>query len=420
MNQPYDPIEERRRQRRIRAERRRRRNLAALIILALVLTALLVFLIVWGVKAIFRSDGSGQEQTTASVTTEAPTTESVDVNALKPEDRTPQASVTLLAVGDNLMHNTVMWSGEKGDGTYDFTPLYEYIQQDIEAADIACINQETIFIDDPSEYTNYPSFGGPTAIGQALIDVGFDVATHATNHCYDKYDQGIEDTIEFWRQHPEMTWLGIHDSQEDADTIRVVEKSGIKIAMLNYTYGTNAGQPSQSYMIDYLWDEDKIAADIEKAKGQSDIVIVFAHWGTENIFHADDDQIKWAQFFADHGVGAVIGGHTHTVQPVQTVTGKDGNVMPVFYSLGNFISHMSNYYNMLGGLARLTISRDEYGVYVSDYSLEPTMTWATKDADGYHFRAMKLSDYTEEMAQSHIIENTGVQTMKDLYDDIMS
>ena len=335
------------------------------------------------------------------------------------DQRTPFTQVTLLAVGDNLMHNTVMWAGQTDYG-YNYNALYHFIKDDVQAADIACINQETIFINDPKQFTNYPSFGGPVQIGEALIYTGFDVIEHASNHCYDKFTAGIHDTLDFWNKHPEITVLGIHDSQEDADTIRVVEKNGIRIAFLNYTYGTNAGFPQESYMVDYLLDKDKIAGDIEKAKAQSDFVIVFPHWGSENTFKPNDTQKDWAQLFADHGVGAVIGCHTHTLQPVELYSRPDGGQMPVYWSLGNFISHMAHARNMLGGMAKLTISKDAYGVYVSDYELVPTMTYGTHDNGKWEFYGMKLSDYNDYMAKHHLIKGTSVAEMKALYESIIS
>ncbi len=349
--------------------------------------------------------------------TQAPT-EPVDPKTLRPEDRTPTQSITMLCVGDNLMHNTVMWSGQTEDGGYDFRPMYRYVKDEISAADLAVINQETIYINDPEEFTNYPSFGGPVQIGEALIDTGFDVVLQATNHCLDKGSRGILDTIAFWRQHPEMTFLGIHDSQADADTIRVVECQGMRIAMLNYTYGTNAGLPPEDYMIDYLDDEDRIAAQIAQARAQADLVLVFPHWGSENTFAPDDFQRRWARFFADQGVDAVIGGHTHTLQPLEILTGKDGNHMPVYWSLGNFVSHMAAGQNMLGGMACLTISRDDYGVYVSDCSLRPTMTYGTHDFGRWEFYPMALEDYTDDMAAHHLIDNTSVEEMWELYHEI--
>ena len=414
--------EEERQEKIARARRRRtirRLRWAGIIALSLAAAAGAVFLLTRPQKATSERSPSGASVRTQPEQTTPPETEQTMPE--DPKERVPEASVRLVCLGDNLMHNTVMWAGKTSSGGYDYRPLYQYIKPYIEAADIAMINQETIFVNDPNKWTNYPSFGGPTQIGDALIDTGFDLITHASNHCYDKYTEGMTDTINYWRKHPEITVLGIHDSQEDADTIRVIEKNGIRIAFLNYTYGTNVGLPPKSYMIDYLGDEEKIANDIARAKELSDIVIVFPHWGTENTYQPDDFQRKWGQFFADQGVGAVIGGHPHTLQPVELLTGRDGNICPVYWSLGNFISHMSGNQNMLGGMAELTISRDKYGVYISDYALEPTMTYARHDYYGarWYFYGMKLADYTDDMAAHHLIPHTSVEEMWALYHRII-
>ena len=108
------------------------------------------------------------------------------------DKRVPDVTVDLMCLGDNLMHSTVLKAGENGDGTYDFHNLYRYIRDEVQATDLACINQETIFINDPKEYTNYPIFGGPVDVGAALADTGFDIITQATNHCYDKFSRGAE------------------------------------------------------------------------------------------------------------------------------------------------------------------------------------------------------------------------------------
>lgn len=332
--------------------------------------------------------------------------------------RVPEASVTVLALGDNLMHSTVVSSGEKADGTYDFTQMYRYIRNEVQSVDLACINQETIFIDNPAEYTNYPIFGGPTAVGEALAKTGFDVVTHATNHCYDKFFTGISDTLRFWRKYPEILPLGIHDSQQDADTIRVADVNGIRIALLNYTYGTNMGSPEEPYMIDFL-DQARIKADLKKARKQSDLILVFPHWGTEGSFTPDADQREWAQFFADQGVAAVIGCHPHTLQPMEILKGKKGNETPVFWSMGNFISHMRQPENQLGGMVRFTIRKDRFGCYLTDLQLIPTMTYGTEDFGAWQFYGMRLEDYTEEMADHHWVAGTSVEEMWELYRTII-
>ena len=132
---------------------------------------------------------------TAEETVSGAQPEAVPEPAAEPEPE--PARVTLMAVGDDLIHNCVYWSAQKNDGTYDFTPFYTDIQPTVESYDIACINQETIYVNDPAMYGNYPYFGSPTAVGDALADAGFDVVTQATNHCLDKGETGILDTIQF-------------------------------------------------------------------------------------------------------------------------------------------------------------------------------------------------------------------------------
>ena len=347
---------------------------------------------------------------------EAQPQQPLDVTYQEPE------TLTLMALGDNLIHNCVYWSAELPEGGYDFTPFYADIKPVAETYDLACINQETIYVESPALYGNYPAFGSPTAVGDALVDAGFDVVTQATNHCYDKGETGILDTVRFWREnHPEITVLGIHDSEEDAQTLRVVEKNGIRVAMLNYTYGLNYGLPAKRYMVDTLSSRDDIAADIAAAKDASDFVIVFVHWGDEGVYKPNADQKSWAQFFADEGVDLVIGAHPHVVQPLETVTGQNGNEMPVFYSLGNFLSHQVDAPNMLGGMASVTLEKAPDGtVSITQCEMKPTVNVILYLGSMGHFmyRPMLLEDYTDELAAQHHIAGCGVEALWTLYRQI--
>ena len=234
----------------------------------------------------------------------------------EPEPEPEVSRVTLMALGDNLIHNTVYWSAELPEGGYDFAPFYEAIAPVVSQYDIACINQETILVGDPALYANYPNFGSPTQVADALAKTGFSVVTGATNHCFDKGETGISDTCRYWREHyPDITTLGIHDSEEDAKTLRVIEKNGIRIAMLNYTYGLNGGAPGKAWMVDRFVTFGAVKADLARVKEASDFVIVFAHWGEEDTFRPNDYEKTWAQVLADGGADLIIGGHPHVVQP---------------------------------------------------------------------------------------------------------
>ena len=334
----------------------------------------------------------------------------------EPEDNT----VTLMAVGDNLIHNTIYWSAELEGGGYDFTPVYADIAPIVSEYDLACINQETIYVSDPAMYSNYPDFGTPTQVGDALAQAGFDVVTHATNHCYDKLDTGILDTIGFWREnHPEMTILGIHDTQDDADTVRVVEKNGIRLALLNYTYGLNYSAPANSYMIDTL-SRDKVLADLQKAESQADFTVVFVHWGEEGQTKPSQSQRDWAQLLANGGADLVIGAHPHVLQPLETVTAADGREVPVFFSLGNFVSHQLTASEMLGGMAGVELTKTDKGVELTSCELIPTINVILYRgySGGFDYRPMLLRNYTEELAEQHWIEGTGAEQMWSLFNQI--
>ena len=341
-----------------------------------------------------------------------------------PAEEAPEpARVTLMALGDNLIHNTVYWSAELPGGGYDFSPFYAAIAPVAAQYDLACINQETILVTDPALYDNYPSFGSPVQVADALSGAGFRVITAATNHCFDKGETGILDTCRYWREvHPGVTLLGIHGTQEDAQTLRVVEKNGIRIAMLNYTYGLNGGAPGKAWMVDRFVTFDAVREDLARAKEASNFVIVFAHWGEEGTFRPNDYEKTWAQVLADGGADLIIGGHPHVLQPLQTLTAEDGREVPVFYSLGNFLSHQTDAENMLGGMASATICMDDTGAYLESCELLPTVNLIMKNPDTgwYRYLPMLLSDYTPELAAAHHIPGCSVEKMQSLYEKIIS
>ena len=186
-------------------------------------------------------------------------------------------------------------------------------------------------------------------------------------------------------------------------------------------YGLNYGAPQKKYMVDTLSGRDAIADEIGRAREQSDFVIVFAHWGEEGMYVPSADQKSWAQFFADHGVGLVIGAHPHVVQPLETVTAADGAQMPVFYSLGNFLSHQVDPQNMLGGLASVTLEKSPEGaVRVAECTLEPTINVMLYRGEHgrFDYRPMLLTDYTDELAARHHIPGCGVEQMWALFRQI--
>lgn len=319
-------------------------------------------------------------------------------------------SVTLLAAGDNLIHIEVVKSGKRSDGSLNYDHLYSNVKDMISEADIAVVNQETILGGDDFPYSGYPSFNSPYEIGDALIEAGFDVVLHATNHTLDMGVKGVQNTLEYWESHPAITVLGINKSKEDQNRIQVIEKNGIKIAMLNYTFGLNGRKVPEDkpYLVNML-SKDKMSKDIKKARELADFVIVFPHWGTEYTYEPIKSQRDLTDFFYKQGVDLVIGAHPHVLEPVEWIEEEPGRRMLVYYSLGNFMSYQKEAPRMLGGIARVTITRDSGGTYISDADITPIVTHYEHGPADYNYAIYPLSEYTPELANVHGVSDIARQ-----------
>lgn len=337
-------------------------------------------------------------------------------------------SINVMMIGDMLMHMGVQNSGRLADGSLNYDHLFAHIKSDIDEADIAIVNQEVIIGGEELGLSGYPTFNCAYEVGDAIAKAGFNVVLHATNHTVDKGGVGVDNCINFWKtKHPDIAYLGINETAEDKNNIYVYEQDGVKIAILNYTYGTN-GIPlpqDRPYLVNLL-DEDTVKNDLAKAKELADFIIVCPHWGTEYTLVETEEQHYWANLFVENGANLIIGAHPHVIEPVAWVESENGNKALCYYSLGNFVSTQNEASNMLGAMAKVTITNDKDGnVFIKDYSVEPLVTqklWGTQEITTY-----KLSDYTAQLAsQNRILDkdpgfsmsylvNTCRQVFGDLY-----
>lgn len=323
---------------------------------------------------------------------------------------TPKPSVTLTMVGDILLHTKIHTYSKQEDGSYNYDTIFANLTEEISAADLALVNQEVLIGGKGLGISGYPSFNAPEEAGDALARAGFDVVLHGTNHALDKKENGVRNTLKFWEgNYPEIEVLGIHDSAEDQDKIYVTEVNGIRIAILNYTYGTNgiAMPENMPYAVDML-EETAVKEDIRQAKEQADFVIVCPHWGTEYRLTPDKNQKKWTNIFLEAGVDLVLGTHPHVIEPVEVFTREDGGgQMTVFYSIGNFVNWtagkgegVSN--RMVGGMPHITIELDETGnACIADFSITAVVCHVEKKMNG--ITVYPLSEYTEELAAQNAI-----------------
>ena len=324
--------------------------------------------------------------------------------ALIPE-KTPEPvyeKISFIGCGDNIVYYGNVRDAQKlaKDGEkYNFRPTYDEVKSIIENADIAFINQETVMAEGVA-LSYYPRFNSPREVGTNLLDVGYDVINIANNHMLDKGDTGLASTIEFWKSQ-DCLMIGGYENISDYDTVRFLEKNGIKTAFLSYTYATNGINKSASspLAIPYIKDED-ITRQIAKAKEECEFIIVSVHWGDEGAFKPNAEQKRVAQLIADCGADVIIGHHPHVIQPVEWLNGKDGNKTLCVYSLGNFAAEQSYAYNMVGGIISFDIvSKDNGKPYIENPVFTPTVFHF--DSGFYNNRVYLLKNYTEELVKAH-------------------
>lgn len=351
-----------------------------------------------------------------------------DISAENSESsEVPQDTViTFLACPDNIIHPSVFYNAievaARNDGTapvytdlhnqkYDFAPVYKNVASAIKEADIAYINQETLVGGTRRPVHGYPCFNSPQAIADTVIDLGFDVVNVAHNHMLDSYDTSFLENCNNVFENKGVDVIGYYPDRASTENITVIERNGIKIAFLAYTYSTNGiDLPSNSSVVIPYFDKTLVQNQVAAAKQVADVIIASCHWGYEDTFGVNSEQKEYAELMTELGVDVVLGMHPHVIQPMEWKTSTTGKKTLVVYSLGNFLSGMVAGKNMLAGMLSLDIVKDaETGeISIESPLFIPTVTHYTKGTKvasndtGYRdFEICYLTDYTAEKALTH-------------------
>jgi poly-gamma-glutamate capsule biosynthesis protein CapA/YwtB (metallophosphatase superfamily) len=287
-----------------------------------------------------------------------------DLNNPKPEGG---ESLTLLFIGDVMQHiEQINSARDAKTGQYVYDSCFNRISGLISSADLSIANFEVTLGGKP--YSGYPQFCAPDSLVPALQRAGIDVLVTANNHSCDRGLKGIRRTIRVLDS-LQIVHTGTFSGTMDRDTLYplILEKNGIILGLLNYTYGTN-GIPVPSPAIVNLIDTLQIRKDYDKARKKGvDEVIAFFHWGKEYMRESDTNQRKLAEFCHKLGIRIVIGSHPHVIQPMEAFSDSLGNIRDVtVYSLGNFISNQRDRYKCGGALFRITLTRDMDGIRIAD------------------------------------------------------
>lgn len=249
-------------------------------------------------------------------------------------------TLRLIFAGDIMGHGPQINAARQPDGSYNYEPSFRYIADYISSADLAIANLEVTLAGPP--YTGYPQFSSPVALAAAASAAGFGILTTANNHCMDRGSAGLARTLD------SLDALGIphlgtyrDTASRQADHPLMVDRCGIRLALLCYTYGTNGIEVHPPQVVNMI-DTVVMLRDLQEARRRgADYVITLIHWGVEYQTAANDEQRQTARWLLEHGSDAVIGGHPHVVQnfTYDAIPGNGHYPELVVYSMGNFVSN---------------------------------------------------------------------------------
>ena len=365
------------------------------------------------------------------------------------ETKSKAVKVSILCAGDVMAHVPNISSALQSDGSYDFNDNYEYVEDYISKADLALCNMETTF--KGGTPSGYPLFNAPDSLAEAVKNAGFDVAFTSNNHMMDTGYDGMQRTLKILRDEG-MKTVGSR-LEGEKKRYAVVKVKGVKIGLVAYTYettqtagdtvsinGNNISDESARLINSFNYhdleseDYDRIEEDIDGCREDgADVVVCYLHWGNEYEQSPNDDQEEMAQALANMGADVIFASHPHVLQEIDVLTSeKGGQKVPVFYSLGNYISNqrtetLSNKYTENGAMATvtLTVRTDNGKIQSETVRIQPT--WVDKYTSGSggleyriipldkslssnkglassgHFsRAQAAKEYTEELFGDYI------------------
>lgn len=324
------------------------------------------------------------------------------IHDVKPKSIVTEKKISLIMVGDALIHAAVYNDAKKGSN-YDFKPMFTEVRDVFIDSELRFYNQETILGGSSLGLSNYPQFNSPQEVGDAFMDLGFNLVSLATNHTLDKgVSTGYKTIInsrDYWNKQKNVIAAGSYTSKEQRDEVIVKEVNGIKYGFLAYTTYTNGLKipKGKDYYVN-VYDKDIVKKDIEKLRDKVDLLIVSMHWGVEYSHKVAPKQKEIAKYLSELGVDIIIGTHPHVVEPIEFI----GNTL-VVYSLGNFISAQIGVEKLTGLVAKVDITKTTKGEKSTIKLSNPKadLVYTCKKPQCSHFKVYKYSDLTDKILPNH-------------------
>ncbi|MGI5949699.1 CapA family protein [Peptoniphilus sp.] len=141
--------------------------------------------------------------------------------------------------------------------------------------------------------------------------------------------------------------------------------------------------------------------DVKRIKENSDIVIVYPHWGVEYTHLPNDRQRELKDKLFEAGADVILGSHSHVLQSSEDFE-INGERKFVIYSMGNALSNQRQEFVHhegveTGCMVKLNIlkNNDTNKTTLKDIKLIPTYVNRYWDSGRLIYNIVKLEDYKD-------------------------
>jgi len=288
--------------------------------------------------------------------------------------------------GDLMIHAPQLEGARQGDA-YDFYPSLRYLRPLLDSLDAAVVNLEAPLVE--KHYAGYPRFGAPVSLAAAIRRAGFTHVVTANNHAADRGREGLRTTARAL----EAQGLAHTGSGPAGRGIPYMEirKGPVRLAVLNYTYGTNGYQVPAGYYVNRL-DSSLIRRHVHALRrlGRWDDILVVVHWGTQYTTRPSAAQKRWEKFFRSLGIRWIIGSHPHVVQPVER--DKQNNRLTA-YSLGNLLSNQRTFPRDGGMLLEMTFVKQGDSLRLAQVGYRPLWVYKFREGERWRYEVLPVTDF---------------------------
>lgn len=278
-------------------------------------------------------------------------------NNIYAKDANEPEQITLTFAGDILFDDSYAVMGTMlQNGGNIANAISQEVITEMKSADIMMVNNEFPYSSRGTATAGKQfTFRAKPSTVSYLDDLGVDIVSLANNHAYDYGEEAFLDTMTTLEE-AGILYVGAGRNLKEARRPVYYIINNMKIAIVAATqieksdYPDTKGATDSSAGVFRCWNGDNLISTIQEARENSDFVIAYLHWGTENSSAIDWAQEKQAPEVVAAGADLIIGDHPHCLQKIEAVNG-----VPVIYSLGNF---WFNSKTVDTGMVKITLNQD--------------------------------------------------------------